>query len=294
MKPINFLLTLICVSWAHSIAANDCDTYISSCQTLSTAGQTVCLSADIQSGASSNCITISASADDMTLDCQGYRVTRTASTFSYIGIFLDHGADGVTVRDCEANHWLFGLLSYGNDGLIEYNKFFNNISGIYLNNHIAATREGSGNEVAFNKLDNNSDYGIWLRGDTDDNYLHDNAVHGSLDRGVSCTNYIALRPDGNIFDHNQLNLNGGSGIYLVGCGNGYVTSNTVNRNGDHGLSLQGGSSGNVIDKNKFNRNGTNPGTWYGIYQSGNSSNTFSNNVCKNNDAGPSNVANLCK
>jgi parallel beta-helix repeat protein len=295
MKTIKLLTTLITIFWAHSLAANGCDTYISSCQTLSTAGQTVCLSTDIQSSASSNCINISSFADNMTLDCKGFRVTRTASSWSYTGIYLNPGADGVTVRDCEANHWSAGLFSYGNDGWIEYNKFFDNNNGIYLYNTSSSSRRGSGNELAFNKLDDNRDHGIYVRGNTDDNYVHDNTVHGSWDHGIHCIRYSdGIEPDGNIFDENQVNLNGDSGIYLYDCDDGYVTNNTANRNGDHGLLLNIDSDGNVVDRNKFNRNGTDPGTWYGIYQSGDSSNTFSNNICKNNDTGPSNVADLCK
>lgn len=284
MKAIKFLIALISVLWAHSLAANGCDTYISSCQTLSTAGQTVCLSADIQSSASSNCITISGSADNMTLDCKGYRITRTASRAN-TGIYLASGADGVTVRDCEANHWSAGLWSQGNNGLIEYNKFFDNNDGIYLY-HTSTSTYASGNEVAFNKLDDN-DRGIRVRGNADGNYIHDNAVHGSTDQGIYCIRYTTgKKPDGNIFDRNQVNQNSNIGIYLYDCDDGWVTYNTANLNGDHGLYLTADSDGNVVSKNRFNRNGDEEGSSYGIYQVTGSSNTFGQgsegNVCKNN------------
>ena len=231
------------------------------------------------------------------LDCQGHRITRTTAGRGHTGIFVDAGANGVTISDCEANHWSAGLWSAGNSGIIEYNKFFDNNDGIYLY-HSSINAYANGNEVAFNKLDNNT-RGIRVRGNADDNYVHDNAIHESTDHGIYCTRYTTgKKPDGNIFDHNQVNQNWDMGIYLYDCDDGWVTYNTSNLNGDHGLLLTQDSDGNTVSKNRFNRNGDNEGTSYGIFQSPGSTNTFGQgsqgNVCKNNKTNPSFPLLLCK
>lgn len=287
---LSLLVILVGMSAAMSSAANGCDSYISSCTTISAGSQTVCLDSDINTASDYNCITIDEDADNLVFDCQGYRITNLEEFGLRYGIRVLEDADWVTIRDCEVNQWNTGIYSLGNDGVIEYNKFFDNIHGITLNNYNNAKRRASGNEIAFNKIDDQLGWGILVSGNADGNDVHDNTVHNSGSDGIRCTYYITLdiTPDLNTFDHNQVNQNAGRGFYLQDCHDGWVTYNTANMNGEDGLRLgyvAADSIGNSVEKNKFNRNGG-----YGIYEDPGSENggaVTDSNVCKANDAGAS-------
>jgi len=296
MKTLSSLLIItVGLSAAQSAFANGCDSYIDSCSNISGGSNTVCLDSDIDHSDyyPVSCIRILDYADNLVLDCQGHRITQSYGTRINTAIKIDDGAEGVTVRNCEANNWATGLHNEGNYGTIEYNKFFDNRYGIKLYNYDETTSYSYQNEVAFNKLDGNEG-GIHIIGNVDGNYLHDNVIHGSEVHGIFCQKFGDYKiPEVNMIDDNQIGQSGESGIYFQDCDGNLITYNTVILNGDHGLWLREDSDSNSVSKNKFNRNGG-----YGIKQDAGSANTFGEkpeeNVCRSNEEGESDPGDYCK
>ena len=146
----------------------------------------------------------------------------------------------MTIRNCEVNGWCQGILTQGEDGLIEYNKSFDNYTGTHL--HYADR-----NDVVSNKSDDNL-YGIRIRG-SDENYVLNNTIHGSGLDGIYCQNFAQLNISAeNVIDHNQINRNGDNAIDLLACDDNTVTYNTGNRNGGHGIYIRSGSNENDVEK----------------------------------------------
>ena len=226
---------------------------------------------------SGSCISI-VNATNVTLDCQGYRLTGIGSGN---GILVDNTSEGVVIRNCDVYGFQHGIQYRGDAGVIEYNAVSNNVYGIRLS-------QGYGDEVRWNTGNDNT-YGMYIDLSYN-NDIYENTFHRS-EHGVYCH-----RGGGNYFIANQLNLNNARGMWFYAtCNNNFVWHNTANLNAN-GIYIQshspyGHSSGNDFYKNVLNRNDVR-----GLYESAGDAtqNSYEDNVCKNNGAAPSNVTGACK
>lgn len=221
---------------------------------------------------SGSCIRI-VGARDVTLDCQGYRLTGDGSGN---GIWVDYSSIGVVIRNCDIHSFENGMYYTGHGGIVEYNEIVDNTRGIRLSH-------GSGDEVRWNTGNDNA-YGMYIDL-SDNNGIYENTFHRS-EYGMYCH-----RGAGNYFVANQLNLNNLAGLrFYSTCSDNFIWHNTANLN-NNGFYIQNGSSGNDFYKNVLNRNDVR-----GIIDgaAGDTQNTYEDNVCNNNGTEPTNVAGACK
>ena len=269
MKAIvRVLAVLVLALYAQAVFAQ---TEISSCGAEITSSGTYLVTQDL-TNTSGACISI-AGATDVTLDCQGYRLTGTGSGN---GVWVDYSSIGVVIRNCDIYSFENGMYYTGHGGVVEYNKLVDNLRGIRLSH-------GEANDVRWNTGNDNT-VGMYIDLSYD-NYIYENTFHRS-EYGMHCN-----RGAGNYFIANQLNLNNLQGIFLyTTCNDNFIWHNTANLN-TNGFYIRSGSSGNDFYNNVVNRNDSR-----GIHDGagGDTLNTYEDNVCKNNGTEPSNVAGACK
>jgi parallel beta-helix repeat protein len=259
-------VTLLALSAQAVFAQNTID----SCGTVITSSGTYLVTQDLIN-TSGNCINVDAT--DVTVDCQGYRLTGTGSGN---GIWVDYSSIGVVIRNCDIYSFQHGLYYTGHGGVVEYNKLVDNYHGIRLSH-------GENNDVRWNKGNDNS-YGMYIDLSRY-NDIYENTFHRSA-HGIYCH-----RGAGNYFIANQLNLNNGRALWFYStCSNNFIWHNTANLNAN-GFYVQSGSSGNDFYMNVLNRNDSR-----GIYDGAGDAtqNTYEDNVCQNNGTEPSNVTGACK
>ena len=268
MKTIIKLLavTLLVLSAQAAFAQIEID----SCGTEITSSGTYLVTQDL-TNTSGSCISI-LGATDVTLDCQGYRLTGTGSGN---GIWVDYYSKRIVVTNCELYSFENGMYYTGHGGVVEYNQLVDNTRGIRLSH-------GDDNEVRWN-TGNDNDLGMYIDL-SNNNDIYENTFHRS-EHGMYCH-----RGSGNYFIENQLNLNNARGLYFYTCNNNFVWNNTANLNAN-GIFVLSGSTGNDFYKNVVNRN-----DHRGIYDGAAdlTLNIYEGNVCKNNETEPSNVAVACK
>ena len=265
-------VTLLVLSAQAAFAQNTID----SCGIEITSSGTYLVTQDL-TNTSGNCISI-LNASDVTLDCQGYRLTGTNSGN---GIWVDYSSKRIVITNCELYSFENGMYYTGHGGVVEYNQLVDNTRGIRLSH-------GDDNEVRWNTgTDNNLGMYIDLSNNND---IYENSFQRS-ENGVYCH-----RGAGNYFIGNELNLNNARGIWFYAtCNNNFIWHNTANLNAT-GIYVQsqtnyGTSSGNHFYKNVLNRNDVR-----GLYESAGDAtqNTYEDNVCKNNGTESSNVTWACK
>lgn len=270
MKSIVSLLAVLLLAlYTQAVFAQ---TDISSCGTEITSSGTYLVTQDLIN-TSGNCISI-LGATDLTLDCQGYRLTGTGSGN---GIWVDYFSIGVVIRNCDIYSFENGMYYTGHGGVVEYNKLVDNTRGIRLSH-------GIDNDVRWNAGNDNL-FGMYIDL-SNNNDIYENTFHRS-DYGL-----YSNRAVGNYFIGNQLNLNNAQGIWFsYQSHNNFLWYNTANLNNGDGVYIQSGAVGNDFYSNVFNRNGHR-----GIEDvAGDATqNTYEDNVCKNNGTEPSNVAGACK
>jgi len=245
---------------------------IDSCGTEITSSGTYLVTQDLIN-TSGNCISI-VGATNVTLDCQGYRLTGTGSDK---GIYVTNTSNGVVVRNCDVYSFQCGIEYRGDDGVVEYNKLVDNRNGIYLG-------QGYRNDVRWNTGNDNL-FGMYIDLSYN-NQIYENTFHRS-DYGL-----YSNRAAGNYFIGNQLNLNNAQGIWFgFQSDDNFLWYNTANLNNLDGVYIQSGAVGNNFYKNVLNRNGSR-----GIVDTAGDAtqNTYEDNVCKNNGTEPSNAAGACK
>jgi len=271
MKPINkSLWILLFALYAQAAFAQ---TTIDSCGTEITSSGTYLVTQDLFN-TSGNCISI-LNATNVTLDCQGYRLTGTGSG---IGIWVNDASNGVVIRNCDIYSFNRGIQYRGDGGVVELNKLVDNTNGIYVG------YSAYNNEVRWNTGNDNSSNGMYIDG-SHNNVIYENTFHRS-EYGMHCN-----RGSGNYVIANQLNLNNARGIYFaLGCDNNFLWHNTANLN-NNGFVFQNGSTGNDVYKNVLNRNDA-----HGILDGAGDAtqNLYEGNVCNNNGTEPANVAWACK
>ena len=269
MKSIVSLLAVLSLAlYTHAVFAQ---TDISTCGTEITSSGTYFVTQNL-TNTSGSCISI-LGATNVTLDCQGYRLTGTGSGN---GIWVNYSSIGVVIRNCEIYSFENGMYYTGHGGVVEYNQLVDNTRGIRLSHGIE-------NDVRWNTGNDNL-YGMYIDL-SNNNDIYENTFHRS-EYGLYCH-----RGAGNYIIENQLNLNNARGLWFYGtCNNNFVWHNTANLN-NNGFYIQGGSSGNDFYKNVLNRNSAR-----GILDGagGTTQNTYEDNVCKNNGIEPSNVTGACK
>jgi parallel beta-helix repeat protein len=272
MKVIVKLLSVLLLAlYAQAAFAPPPPNEITSCGFSTSSSGTYLVTQNL-TNTSGNCISI-VGATNVTLDCQGYRLTGTGSGN---GIWVDYTSVAVVIRNCDIYSFENGMYYTGHGGVVEYNKLVDNTRGIRLSH-------GVDNDIRWNTGNDNS-LGMYIDL-SNNNDIYENTFHRS-EHGLYCH-----RGAGNYIIENQLNLNNGRGLWFYGtCNNNFIWQNTANLN-NNGFYIQSGSSGNDFYKNVLNRNGAR-----GIFDGagGATQNTYEDNVCKNNGNEPSNVAGACR
>jgi TolB protein len=168
-------------------------------------------------------------ADDVTLDCAGFRVVGPSSDPTVQeGIVVAHRS-GVTIRNCVVQGFPRGIL---------------------LDSSTATT-------VVGNRLEGNSDYGIFLF-DADGNTLVRNTATGNAGSGFGGSDF-----DRNVFEHNRATANGGSGFDMTRSSHNTFEGNVVMANAGHGFKIFDDTDRNVFSRNRANGNGMTGFLMYG-------------------------------
>jgi parallel beta-helix repeat protein len=143
------------------------DTYLTSCATLDIQGETYYLMQDI--GFSDYCISIRA--NNITLDCQGYRIENNSH-----GIFV-YQANNILVKNCIIFNNTWGITIDFSTNVTVFNSTISNSSnqGIHFD-------FSNYNSINFNKIIYNF-YGIWLT-DSYYNKIFNNLFNNSYDIGM--------------------------------------------------------------------------------------------------------------
>ncbi len=267
------------------------------------------LDSDLTLNGNNDCITIPPASSGSTLDCQHHSLSGQGN---YAGINLD-GVSGVSVYNCNVNHFGFGIIlrnsngssilnsnvSSNNEGIymlssngsdITGNTANSNSYGIYLDNHCDS------NTISGNTANSNSNNGIWLSSSNSNNIITGNTAN-SNDRGIelsASTNndltgntansnqygiFLTPSSNSNNFAGNTADSNSRYGIYVWSSNNNNITDNNANSNGI-GIYLYQGSSGNNITGNTANSNNI------GIYlDSSNMYNILTGNTVSSNNYG---------
>ncbi|MEM3335955.1 MAG: right-handed parallel beta-helix repeat-containing protein, partial [Thermoplasmata archaeon] len=150
------------------------------------------------------CIEINAS--DVEFDCQGYSITNngTNAADGSAGILIDANRQNVTVKNCVVSNYSHGIATYeASNNYIYNNTAYNNTDfGILLfyisnynfveNNSLYYNGEGAGayinsmnNNFTYNKVFNNSYYGIYIEGSDNNLILGNTLENHTLNNGKS-------------------------------------------------------------------------------------------------------------
>jgi parallel beta-helix repeat protein len=189
-------------------------------------------------------------ADDVTLDCAGFRVAGPSSDPSVQEGIVVAYRSGVTIRDCTVEGFPRGIL---------------------LESSTATT-------VVANRLIGNGDYGLFLF-DADANVIAHNEATGNPGSAYGGSDF-----DRNTFEHNTATGNGGNGFEMTRSSNNTFRLNVATKNGGSGFKVFDDTDWNVFDRNVANGNALEGFILYGGYDFNQDyqlqppdHNTFSNN-----------------
>ncbi len=202
-------------------------------------------------------------ANDITLNCNGFSITRTAPDEGDYGIY-NTGHSGVTTKNCVVSNFQWGIYyrDGADNGTIDNNTVTSSLGyGIRV-------RLSDGVNITNNNASRNGDYGIYL-----DSSSYDNIVNNTVDSNTNYGIYLGSSSYDNIVN-NTVNSNTNDGIYSTSSTHNLISGNTAQHNSRFGLYFVLASNDNTIDDNNFcSNNNTN----YDIDDMG--ANTFSNNFC---------------
>ena len=166
-----FLVFIVFAGALLGSAQNVSAANIDSCSVLDTAGETYVLIQDIDDSSNSMCMNITA--DNVTLDCNGYKIDGVYSASTY-GVYA-FGRNNVTVKNCNVTDWWDGIrLNLTSDSMISNSNFTGNNDGIEMisswyndvnDNFISSVNEdiylsnSSQNSITRNSM-KGSDFGI--------------------------------------------------------------------------------------------------------------------------------------
>ena len=165
------LLGMFTASQAHAETFHTCGTIINTVPTVITTQGVYCLSHDLATAITSG-NAISVNANNVVLDCNGYKIGGLAAGTSSntSGIYADTSRLNITVRNCGIRGFYAGISLNGGAGhLIEDNRLDNNLeTGIFVN--------GDNNLVQRNRVydtggrpNKSASYGIFANADVIDN-----------------------------------------------------------------------------------------------------------------------------
>lgn len=219
-------------------------------------------------GNQSSGIAINISADNVTLDCQGYNITGNESGETY-GIYVN-GYNYITIKNCTVSNYNRGMYlnSSSYDTLIN-NTAYNNGMGIQF-------LDSNYDSVTDNIVNNNGDAGISAEMGSNHSNITNNTVNGNGDDG------IAIYGSNNTVNNNTAN-NNGDGLYIYSGNNNILINNTANDNSATGIKIESESS-SADDNSAINN--IISGSLRGIYiecSSGCSSGGGNNNIFTNNN-----------
>lgn len=243
---------------------------------------------------------IEITADNVTLDCAGYKVTGTGSG---IGIEANNRI-GVTIGNCHVTGFEKGIsLANTQNSVIDGNKLVGNSGpGVFLIDSSQVTISGNqsesnglhgialyesnmltvtGNIVSDNGTGGIDGYGMKIRLTDDSSFTHNHAT-GNLVSGF-VTDGI-----GNTFTDNEASGNGSSGFIADGANGNSFVGNVATGNTASGFGVFNGGP-NSVTNNDAHQNGE-----WGFESADNSGDvTFSENRCIDNVIDGSNPPGLC-
>ncbi|MCX6778509.1 MAG: right-handed parallel beta-helix repeat-containing protein, partial [Candidatus Micrarchaeota archaeon] len=215
-------------------------TYISSCQALSTPGETYVLNSSISSPAS-GCFTIEA--DGITLDCSGHYIRGTIPhPSSFVAIYAA-GRQNLRIENCDVSYFNAGIMLNGSSySDIVNNSLTGNQNGIYLLSSDWNTLDGNmfwGNRksaIMLNNSDNNlilnmplsGDNGVYLTDSAAFNTIQNNTLHGSS--GVDIENGA----NNNIVTGNNISNNAWS-VVIIDANYNKITDNIISSSSYDGV-----------------------------------------------------------
>jgi parallel beta-helix repeat protein len=218
------------------------DPDVSACGTLSTAGATYTMTADIDPSYE-NCLEIAE--HRITIDCNGHLINGTGTTGEQA--VYNVGYDNLTVKNCVVTNQTYGIFSANNNNSILSNITANSNTffGIFISS--------SPNSILSNITANSNTFaGILLT--TSSNSILSNITANSNDMGIyldSCSSNNLTNITAN---NNQY------GIYLTTSSNNTLSNITADSNGLYGIYIIYGSINNTITNSTFSSN-----TVSGIY-----------------------------
>ncbi len=131
---------------------------IDNCSVLDTAGEIYNLTQDILNSPNTTCMNITA--DNVTLDCNGYKIDGVYSSSTY-GVYWN-GNDNITIKNCNITDWWYGVyLDSSFDNVIFSNNFTHNYHGVemidsWYNNVSVNFMESVNNDIYLDNSSNNS------------------------------------------------------------------------------------------------------------------------------------------
>ena len=264
---------------------------LTSCQTLDTANQEYLLTQNVSS--TETCFNITA--DNVTLDCQGYKINYSTDGTTGYGVF-SNGYDNLTIKNCLINEGsssgndnhgfklenVDSSLIYNNtistfnadaDGMYIADSDYNNFS----NNNILANDDGNSisnsdhNTFSYNNI--SSTYGYYISSTSTNNSIIYNNVSTSADA-------IYLEDiTNNDISYNNINTSGsGEAIVFSNSPSNNATNNNIHTSTSsyaYGIILNSNDHNCVI----FNNNITTHGSYgHGIYVLSDENNISNNNI----------------
>ena len=247
---------------------------VTDCQIISSSG-TYIIQNNITSVSSDPCLTITA--NDVTLDCDGFSITGGYTTNT--GVFISNSTD-VTVENCVLSQFAFGIfLGMSSENNITNNTITNSFQGVYLNGFqdpdTLDVYTSDNNTISGNRFDSNQESAFIFFGNGN-NITDNNVTNAGSDPNV----LIGYPPDG----YTEVDMSGSIAIMVPSFGPNLNSNNTISGNNvinglNDGLDLAGAINTTVID-NIFDYNSV--GMY--IYSSCDSL-TVINNTANNNVRG---------
>jgi len=222
---------------------------INSCANLSSPNIIYKLSNNVN--ATGTCFTVSA--QNITLDCQGYKVNYSSAGTSGYGVYSTQF--NTTIKNCNI---IEGTSASGNYHAVYFNGATN---GAIQNNTISPSGQSA--------------RGILLTSGSNFNTLSNNIISTTAYGGEG----ISLSSNFNTLSNNIISTSGsyGNGIYLNSVSNNNFSNNTVSTSGYYGYAIYLSSSSN----NNFTLNNISSNAM-GFYLVGNLASYFSNKIENNN------------
>ncbi|NIO20643.1 MAG: hypothetical protein GTN76_07865 [Candidatus Aenigmarchaeota archaeon] len=259
---------------------------IDNCSVLDTQGETYNLTQDIWNSTNSTCMDVQA--NDVILDCQGYRIDGVDGGDTY-GVFIVN-YDNVTVRNCEISDWTYGIyMSSSTD-----DKIYNNLITSITNRGINAFSSSNYNNFTNNTVYLNNDYGVVFLSSLGNNFSHGN-VSNNTNHGFwfSASNnsrieytYVGLNTQdgvnfvtttGNVIYESNVTSNQVRGIYLGSSSGNRIEGGNVKSNGNTGIRFSQSTNNNITGVNSSLNTG------YGIYfESSSNGNRVDNAIISDN------------